>query len=79
MTLDVVGPDIRLVEVVIAQVASKQPVSLRPVFHQQLVRGEVLFTLITTEYVVLINVMLLLFTFCLEDFVAELTVLQRVD
>ena len=79
MGFGVVSLDVCLVEVVITQVAGKQPVPLRPVFHQQLVRGEVLFTLITTEYVVLINVMLLLFTFCLEDFVAELTVLQRVD
>ena len=77
--LGVVSLDVRLIKVVIAQVTREQPVPLRPVPDQQLVRGEVLFTLIATKYVVLVNVMLLLLAFCFEDFVAELAVQQGVD
>lgn len=77
--LGVVSLDVLLVEVVVTQVTREQPVPLRPVLDQQLVRGEVLFTLIATEYVVLVNVMLLLLSLCFEDFVAELAIQQGVD
>ena len=77
--LDVVSLDVRLVEVVITQVTREQSVPLRPVLDQQFVRGEVLFTLIATEYVVLVNVMLLLLSLCFKDFVAELAIQQGVD
>ena len=63
MGLDVVSLDVRLVEVVITQVTREQSVPLRPVLDQQFVRGEVLFTLIATKYVVLVNIMLLLLAF----------------
>ena len=63
MGFGVVSLDVCLVEVVITQVARKQFVPLRPVFNQQFVRGEVLFTLIATKYMMLVNVMLLLLAF----------------
>ena len=79
MGLGVVSLDVRLVEVVIAQVTREQPVPLRPVPDQQHVRGEVLFAMIAAKYVVLVNIVLLLLTLCFENFVAELAVKQGVD
>ena len=79
MCLGVVGLDVCLVEVIVTQVTREQPVSLRPVSDQQLVRGEVLLTVIAAEYVVLVSIMLLQFALRFEDFVAKLAVKQSVD
>ena len=49
------------------------------VFYQELVRGEILFTLVAAEDVVLVRIVLLLLRRGLEDFVTKLAMKQAMD
>ena len=66
-------------EVVVAEVAGGEPVSLSSVFDQELAGGEVLPALLTAEHVVLLQVVFPLVLLLGEDLVTELAVQQTVN